>query len=104
MFREHGQGYYKISSYYLARIVADMPLFLVTPTIFMSIYYWMVGFSDDPVKFAFTTATAILIVQVGISLGYCISAVSPNFEFALGIGPALTTPLMAFGGVYSNSE
>jgi ABC-type multidrug transport system permease subunit len=72
MFREHGQGLYKISSYYLARLIADLPLFLVTPVIFMSIFYFMVGFSDSVYKFGMTTFVSMLVVQVSISLGIII--------------------------------
>ena len=104
MFRENSQGLYKISSYFMARMLADMPLFLLTPVIFMAIYYNLVGFSVDLYKFGMTTLVAMLVVQVATSFGYCMASCSPDFSFATSYGFVFTTPLLAFGGVYINSK
>ena len=104
MFRENSQGLYKISSYFMARMLADMPLFLLTPVIFMAIFYNLVGFSMDLYKFGMTTLVAMLVVQVATSFGYCMASCSPDFSFATSYGFVFTTPLLAFGGVYINSK
>jgi hypothetical protein len=41
MKREHLNGLYRIDVYFMARQLADLPLFLLTPTIFMVIFYFM---------------------------------------------------------------
>ena len=52
--REHSAGTYRTDVYFLTKQLADLPIFLLTPVLFMSIYYWMVGFYADVYNFITT--------------------------------------------------
>lgn len=43
LIKERSSGMYKLSSYFIARTVGDLPMELVLPTIFITITYWMGG-------------------------------------------------------------
>ena len=64
MKREHLNGLYRIDVYFIARQLADLPLFLLTPTIFMSIFYFMALPDNGYERFFMAVFISILAVQV----------------------------------------
>ena len=62
--REHSAGTYRTDVYFLSKQLADLPIFLLTPILFMSIYYYMVGFYADVYNFVTCVITIILVSQV----------------------------------------
>jgi hypothetical protein len=64
MKREHLNGLYRIDVYFMARQLADLPLFFLTPVIFMSIFYFMAMPDNGVERFLMTTLITIIIVQV----------------------------------------
>ena len=49
--KERLGGYYRLSSYYLARVTVETPVSLVLPTVFVTIIFWMSGLNYDFVVF-----------------------------------------------------
>ncbi|TRY79220.1 hypothetical protein TCAL_12520, partial [Tigriopus californicus] len=102
--REHFNGMYRVDVYYICKQLAELPIFLAFPILFVSIYYWMVGLNPLAGRFFVTMAIATLITQVVISFGYFISCVTPNLSVALALAPPLIIPIMLFGGFFLNFE
>nr|AHK05664.1 ATP-binding cassette transporter sub-family G 90506 [Tigriopus japonicus] len=102
--REHFNGMYRVDVYYICKQLAELPVFLVFPILFVSIYYWMVGLNPLAGRFFVTMAIATLLAQVVISFGYFISCVTPSLSVALALAPPLTIPIMLFGGFFLNFE
>nr|XP_039270074.1 broad substrate specificity ATP-binding cassette transporter ABCG2-like [Styela clava] len=70
---EHVSGYYSVFAYFIAKVLADLiPLRTISPIIFCSITYWMVGFKADPGTFFVFLLTVVLAgySAVGIGLFY----------------------------------
>jgi|AntAceMinimDraft_5_1070358.scaffolds.fasta_scaffold05725_7 ABC-type Na+ efflux pump permease subunit len=65
---------YRVSAYFCARSLADVPLDLFTPCIFMPIVYWMGGLRATAEAFLSHAASIMLLVLVGSSLGLLIGA------------------------------
>jgi len=61
--REHKNGAYRISAYYLAKQLGDLPLFLATAIIYNAIFYWMVGLNKEFDKFLMSTIVVIILSQ-----------------------------------------
>ncbi|XP_023332555.1 protein white [Eurytemora carolleeae] len=102
--REHFNGMYRIDTYFLTKQLVDLPLFIVEPTIFLTILYFMVGLERTPEQFFFALGIVLLVVQVVISLGYFLSCVAPNVNIALAIGPVIIIPVMLFGGFFLDTS
>jgi len=102
--REHFNGMYRTDTYFLSKQFAELPLFLVTPLIFCSIMYFMVGLDPKVDKFFINVGIVELVVQVVVSFGYFISCLSSSVDVALGIAPAIIVPFMLFGGFFLNNE
>ena len=67
--REHFNGMYRTDTYFLAKQIAELPVVLFAPAIFLGILYYMVGLNAEFVKFAMALAIIELMVQVVISFG-----------------------------------
>jgi len=101
--REHFNGMYRVDTYYLTRQIVDLPLFIIEPTILLSILYFMVGLNPTVDRFFMAVVIVLLVVQVVVSLGYCLSCVASSVDMALAVGPVIIIPFMLFGGFYLNT-
>jgi len=102
--KEHYGGMYRVDTYFIAKQLVDLPLYLVEPVILTTILYWMVGLNPDVVRFFTATAIVLLVTQVVLSVGYFLSCLSPNVDVALAIAPVVIIPFMLFGGFFLNSD
>lgn len=101
--RERGSKTFRVSSYYLAKTLAEIPTSIVFPFIFSTISYWMVGFRAEAGAFFTYSLINIILANTAQALGLVLSASTPNQNITLAIAPLLTTFLMLFGGFYVNS-
>lgn len=95
---------YRVISYYLSRVLIDLPVFVVIPVIFVSIIYWMSDLSREGNRFIICICMIILVAQCAVSFGTFLSAVSPNTNTALALTGPILAPFMIFSGVLLNSE
>ncbi len=102
--REHNNGLYRSDTYFVSKQLADMPLILFTPVLFMCIFYWMVGLNPTAEHFLVAVLITVLINQTAVGMGIMMSCFSPNLIFALAVGPTLLVPLMQVGGFFLNEE
>jgi len=102
--REHYGGMYRVDTYFIAKQLVDLPLYLVEPVILTSILYWMVGLNPDVLRFFIACGIILLVTQVVLSVGYFLSCLSPNVDVALAIAPVVIIPFMLFGGFFLNSD
>jgi len=77
--RERKAGLYSTSSFYFARILADMPMHVISAALMAAIVYPMVGFQSGPHIFMLVNVVGVL---VGASLMQMIGSVSKTFEEA----------------------
>nr|CAD7410475.1 unnamed protein product [Timema cristinae] len=102
--REHFNGMYRTDVYFLCKTIAEIPVFIVIPVIFISISYYIIGLNPGPERFWMAVFILTLVANVSTSFGYFISCVSSNVDMALTIGPAIIIPFMLFGGFFLNNS
>merc|ERR1712113_122777 len=73
--KERASASYRLSAYFVANTVADLPVALLMPFIFVVISYWMVAPSFGFLTFVLVTCIAMLAVMTGQSLGYLLGAI-----------------------------
>ena len=64
--REHLNGMYRTDTYYLTRQMAEIPIQILTPILFTSMFYWMIGMNPEVSRFFTACLINILLVQVKI--------------------------------------
>lgn len=100
---ESASGYYRISAYFLAKVVCDIiPLRLVPITAFSAIVYFMTGLRVDVIKFLIFTLTLLLTSLAACSVAFFVSACVRTFAIANLLIALPYVFMMVFGGVLVN--
>ena len=72
--REHFNGMYRTDVYFITKQLAELPVFLMTPVIFVGIIYFMVGLNSEVERFFITIGIAEVQTQAVVSFGEGISS------------------------------
>lgn len=100
LIRERSSGMYRLSSYYFARTVGDLPMELVLPTIFVTITYWMGGLKPKFVTFILTLLIILLNVLVSQGLGLALGAILMDVKQATTLSSVLMLVFLLASGYY----
>ncbi|KAJ6301497.1 hypothetical protein OIU77_015743 [Salix suchowensis] len=98
--KERSSGMYRLSSYFVSRIVSDLPMELVLPAIFLTITYWMAGLKATPGNFFLTLFVLLYSVLVSGGLGLAIGALVLNQRSAAITGSVIMLSFLLAGGYY----
>jgi ATP-binding cassette, subfamily G (WHITE), eye pigment precursor transporter len=96
--RERRSKMYRISSYYIGKSLAEIPLAVIFPVIFGTVCYWLIGLNPDPARFFTFLLILILLSLVSQSFGIAISAACPSYDIAFAISPMVITLFTLFSG------
>lgn len=124
--REHFNGMYRTDVYFISKSLADLPLFIILPFIFISIPYFAIGLNPAADRFFIASGIIILVANVAssfgknldkiydyailnsfrhfCSLGFMVSCIAGTTDIALAVAPALVIPLLLFGGFFLSNE
>ncbi|KAL6549776.1 ABC transporter G member 14 [Orobanche minor] len=100
LIKETSSGTYRLSSYFLARTVGDLPMELALPTAFTCIFYWMGGLRPDPSTFILSLLVVLLSVLVSQSLGLAFGALLMDVKQAATLSSVTTVVFLVAGGYY----
>ncbi|KAG2376337.1 ABC transporter G family member 14 [Vigna angularis] len=100
LIKERSSGMYRLSSYFLARTIGDLPLELALPTAFVFIIYWMGGLKPDPVTFILSLLVVLYSVVVSQSLGLAFGAILMEIKQATTLASVTTLVFLIAGGYY----
>ncbi|KHN36795.1 ABC transporter G family member 9 [Glycine soja] len=98
--KERSSGMYRLSSYFMSRVVADLPMELSLPTIFILITYWMAGLKGKLLNFLYTLLTLLLHVLVSQGLGLALGATVMDQKAATTLASVLMLCFLLAGGFY----
>ena len=95
---------YSVSSYYLAKTLAETPVLLITPMVFSVIVYFKIGLMITAPQFFLFYVILELITQCAASFGYFMSSIFEKEEAVTALAPIVMMPLILFGGQFANSD
>jgi len=98
--KERATASYRLSSYFMAMTVADLPVFLVMPLIYMTISYWMVVPTLGFVKYLCILLIALLSVMTGQAIGFLLGAAFDDITIAQAVATVVILFLMLLGGFF----
>uniref|UniRef100_A0A3Q7J481 ABC transporter domain-containing protein n=1 Tax=Solanum lycopersicum TaxID=4081 RepID=A0A3Q7J481_SOLLC len=98
--KERSSGMYRLSAYFIARTIGDLPMELVLPTIFTVITYWMTGLKPSAFNFFSTLFTILYNVLVSQSLGLALGAMIMDQESATVLGSVIILSFTLAGGYF----
>ncbi|KAJ9474849.1 putative ATP-dependent permease (putative) [Pseudozyma hubeiensis] len=98
MLRERSAGTYRISSFYLSKILTEVPNQVVQRLLFYICVYWMVGLRQTAGAFFIWLGINLLQVATAIGLGLVIGCGSSSIELANVFAPVINVIFLLFGG------
>ncbi|KAH0939737.1 hypothetical protein HID58_007198 [Brassica napus] len=100
LIKERSSGIYRLSSYYIARTVGDLPMELILPTIFVTITYWMGGLKSSLTTFIMTLMIVLYSVLVSQGVGLALGAILMDAKKAATLSSVLMLVFLLAGGYY----
>ncbi|XAR69210.1 hypothetical protein NMG60_11000713 [Bertholletia excelsa] len=100
LIKERSSGMYRLSSYFLARTIGDLPLELALPTAFTFIIYWMGGLKPNPFTFILSLLVVLYNVLVAQSLGLAFGAILMDVKQATTLASVSSLVFLIAGGYY----
>ncbi|KAL3501633.1 hypothetical protein ACH5RR_036082 [Cinchona calisaya] len=100
LIRERSSGMYRLSTYFFARTVGDLPMELVLPTIFVTVTYWMGGLKPSLVTFVLTLLIILYNVLVSQGLGLALGAILMDLKQAATLSSVMMLVFLLASGYY----
>jgi hypothetical protein len=67
--REHFNGMYRTDVYFLSKTLADLPIYIFFPYLFLTIPYFAIGFNPAVDRYFIAAGIVILVANVATSFG-----------------------------------
>ncbi|KAF7820076.1 ABC transporter G family member 25 [Senna tora] len=102
--KERASGMYTLSSYFMARIVGDLPMELFLPFVFLTVTYWMGGLRPDLWAFLLTLLVVLGYVLVSQGLGLFLGASIMDAKQASTVAAVVMLAFVLIGGLLINIQ
>eukprot|EP01103_Thecamoeba_quadrilineata_P018866 TRINITY_DN7420_c0_g1_i1.p1 TRINITY_DN7420_c0_g1~~TRINITY_DN7420_c0_g1_i1.p1 ORF type:complete len:656 (-),score=111.76 TRINITY_DN7420_c0_g1_i1:206-2122(-) len=89
---------YTVSSYFFAKVIADIPNRLLLPTLYSNTAYWLVALR--PTGFGFFYIVGVLYSFCASSFGFWVGVMCPNQEIAIALSSFVYIVNVIFGGFF----
>lgn len=100
LIKERSSGMYRLSSYFFARTVGDLPLELALPTAFTFILYWAGGLKPNPGTFILFLLVVLYNVLVAQGLGLAFGAILMDVKKGTCLASVTSMVFLIAGGYY----
>lgn len=102
--KERQSGMYRLSAYYIAKSLADVPVGLAFPLAIMTVTYWATGLSRTAGQFFVYLLTLVLQVLTAQSIGLLVSSAIVNLKKAMVTVGLVMLGMVLLGGFYASAD
>jgi len=100
--KERAAGMYRLSAYFMAKCVSELPLVLLNPFIMHTIVYWSTGMNASP-YYLLSVVTIFITVVFAQSLGLLISALVKDLRQSITVAVICGVGSMLLAGFYTKN-
>ncbi|XP_037927304.1 ATP-binding cassette sub-family G member 4 [Teleopsis dalmanni] len=97
--REYLNGWYSVEAYYISKLIADLPLQLCCPSIFILIIYYMTGQPLEMDRFLMCFVVSLMINIIGHFYGLVFGCLF-DLQVSIFLVPSTAIPLLLFSGFF----
>lgn len=103
--REVNNNMYCVSSYFVGKVISELPSSLIIPTIMSLIIYWALGYNtEESYKYPLFNGILICLYLSAGSFGLVIGSLFSDKQVAMTMIPVVVMPLMLFAGFFVSSS
>jgi hypothetical protein len=108
MQKERDSGSYQLSAFFLSKLVANLPIRVFLPVLYVIIAYPMAFQhellnANSGVTFFSIMGIVVLTAQSGESIGLVIGTITSSMEVAMTISTTVSLSMLIFGGFYKQN-
>ena len=105
MLKDYKEGSYGVCSFFLSKVLVELPSQLIFSLIYTIVVYFAVDFNryNGSEFFVFYAIVALCHIT-GSGYGYIAGAISPNVMAAAVMASTVGAPFMMFAGYFSNAK
>eukprot|EP00871_Galdieria_phlegrea_P002216 jgi/Galph1/2996/GphlegSOOS_G1665.1 len=103
VLRERASGMYRVSAYYLSRMLIELPRNAILTVLYVILLYWMVGLRPNAGDFFLSYLIVYLTVLTAEGLASAVASSAPNPQVAAAVAPAFIVISLLFGGFFLSS-
>merc|ERR1711865_840978 len=103
ILKERARASYRLSAYFMSCTVADLPVFLFMPCIYMVISYWMIVPTLGFTTFIAIIGISFLSVMTGQAMGFLIGAGFDDVQVGQAVATVVVLFLMLLGGFFARN-
>ncbi len=100
--REHDNGMYRVDTYYFARVLADLPIFIFNPLLFSTIMYYTVNFYPSATAFLTFVFALTMNSLCATALAHLLSTLTCNVIFTVALVSPVINIFYVTGGFFIN--
>ncbi|KDD73900.1 hypothetical protein H632_c1747p0 [Helicosporidium sp. ATCC 50920] len=100
MLKERASGMYRISAFYTAISVAEIPMDMALPTLMIVIIYFMAGLKLSAAAFFGSWSVVILAMLVSQGMGMCVGIIWTNLMTAQYVATVVALTATVAGGFF----
>ena len=89
---------YDIWVYATTKLIAETPIMLIIPVIFLLMTYFAIGLNDSLTQFIAFYFVLMFMIQAATAMGYALSSVFNHETTAVAFAPIVNMPLNLLGG------
>ncbi|DBB07632.1 TPA: hypothetical protein ACH3X3_009067 [Trebouxia sp. C0006] len=102
--RERSKKSYNVGPYFLAKLLAELPIGALFPGVFGTLVYPITGLHRKWSRFVRFMGITFLESFTASSMGLAVGSIAPTGDAAQALGPAIMTVFIVFGGYYANAS
>lgn len=96
--RERDSGMYDIWVYATTKLIAEIPIMMFVPFLFLLMTYFAIGLNDSLTQFISYYFILMLMIQAATAMGYALSSIFNHETTAVAFAPIVNMPLNLLGG------
>ncbi|XP_062571630.1 uncharacterized protein LOC134233657 isoform X2 [Saccostrea cucullata] len=100
--KERRAGAYRLSAYYTAKMVSELPMMIVVPIVQLSAMYWLAGLGG-PIQFAIFIGINLLNCFTTQSIGYIVGACVRTLKYSITTVNTFMVVFLILGGFFNTS-
>ena len=103
-YKEYSSGWYSLLSFYTSKILAELPVSILTSFLLTTIVYFLVGLKKNFVNYIIFIIIIFFCTLCGNAFGILIGTLFSKIELALSASPAIILPILLLSGFFINSS